>query len=272
MMKNPKMSEQMFSITNRYALVEEVTLDTREQKKDSGHPDQPTSSKGHDNKKKLDRSVIMVEWPHRHENWPRPDELDGFLDRICIFHPQGKHKTWDCDWLQGFVDEVPKTVKPANQEKKPEDSKGDFPEAHKEVNYIFGGPNSYEPKWKQKLTSWDVLEVGPTTHEYLRWSEVPITFDRGDHPNFIPKLGRYPLVVWPIIKDVKLNRVLVDGGSSLNLLFLKTFDQMGLSRSLLRSSRALLHIIVPGIAAMPIGQISLLITFETRENFRTENI
>jgi hypothetical protein len=30
MMKNPKMSEQMFSITNRYALVEEVTLDTRE--------------------------------------------------------------------------------------------------------------------------------------------------------------------------------------------------------------------------------------------------
>jgi hypothetical protein len=163
-------------------------------------------------------------------------------------------------------------VKPANQEKKPEDSKGDFPEAHKEVNYIFGGPNSYEPKWKQKLRSWDVLEVGPTTHEYLRWSEVPITFDHGDHPDFIPKLGRYPLVVCPIVKDVKLNRVLVDGGSSLNLLFLKTFDQMGLSRSLLRSSRVLLHIIVPGIAAMPIGQISLLITFETRENFRTENI
>jgi hypothetical protein len=93
MMKNPKMSEQMFSITNRYALVEEVTLDTREQKKDSGHPDQPTSSKGHDKKKKLDRSVNTVEWPHRHENWPRPDELEGFLDRICIFHPQGKQKT-----------------------------------------------------------------------------------------------------------------------------------------------------------------------------------
>jgi hypothetical protein len=26
------------------------------------------------------------------------------------------------------------------------------------------------------------------------------------------------------VKDVELNRVLVDGGSSLNLLFLKTFD------------------------------------------------
>jgi hypothetical protein len=37
-MKKPKTSEQMFSITNRYALAEEVTLDTREQK-ELGHPD-----------------------------------------------------------------------------------------------------------------------------------------------------------------------------------------------------------------------------------------
>jgi hypothetical protein len=36
-------------------------------------------------------------------------------------------------------------AKSANQEKKPKDSKGDFPEVHKEVNYIIGGPNSSEP-------------------------------------------------------------------------------------------------------------------------------
>jgi hypothetical protein len=45
----------------------------------------------------------------------------------------------------------------ADQEKKPEDPKGDFPEAHKEVNYIFGGPDSYEPKRKQKLTAREVM-------------------------------------------------------------------------------------------------------------------
>jgi hypothetical protein len=45
-MKNPRTSEQMFSIANRYALAEEVTLDTREQKKELTHPDQPSSSKG----------------------------------------------------------------------------------------------------------------------------------------------------------------------------------------------------------------------------------
>jgi hypothetical protein len=77
------------------------------------------------------------------------------------------------------------------------------------------------------------MVVSPTTPEYLKWSEVPITFDRSDLPNFVAKPGWYPLIVCPIIKDVKLNRVLIDGGSSLKILLLKTFDQMGLSRSLL---------------------------------------
>jgi hypothetical protein len=269
-MKNPRMSEQMFSITNKYALAEEAILDTREQKKESGHPNQPSSSKGHDKKRKLDHSVNTVERPHCHKEYrPRLGEFEGFLDHIFIFHPQGKQKTRDCDWLQGFADEV---LKMADHEKKPEDPKDDFPEVHKEVNYIFGVSDSYEPKRKQKLTAQEVLAVGPATPEYIRWSEVPITFDRSDHPDFIPKPGQYPLVVCPIVKDVKLNRVLVDGGSSLNLLFLKTFNQMGLSRSLLHPSWAPFHGLVPGTAAMPMGQISLPVTFGTRENFWTKNI
>jgi hypothetical protein len=151
--------------------------------------------------------------------------------------------------------------------RKPKEPKGDFPEAHKEVNYIFGGPDSYEPKRKYKLIAKEIMAIKPATPEYLRWSKVPITFDRGDHPNFIPKPGRYPLVVCPIVKDVKLNRVLVAGGSSLNLLFLKTFNQMGLSRSLLCTSQAPFHGIVPDTTATPVGQISLPVPFGTRENF-----
>jgi hypothetical protein len=115
-------------------------------------------------------------------------------------------------------------AKGANQEKKPKEPKGDFLEAHKEVNYIYGDPNSYESRQKQKLTAWEVMAVSPTTPEYLKWSEVPITFDRSDHLDFVPKLGRHPLIVCPTIKDVKLNRVLISGGSSLNILFLKTFN------------------------------------------------
>jgi hypothetical protein len=86
------------------------------------------------------------------------------------------------------------------------------------------------------------------------------------------KPGWYPLIVSPIIKDVKLNRVLVDGGSPLNILFLKTFDQMGLSRYLLCPSRAPFHGIVPGATTTPVRQISLPVTFGTWENFRMETI
>jgi hypothetical protein len=67
-MKNPRMSEQMFSIANRYALAEEATLDTREEK-ESGHPDQPNSSKGHDKKRKPDCSINAVKRPHRHNEY-----------------------------------------------------------------------------------------------------------------------------------------------------------------------------------------------------------
>jgi hypothetical protein len=68
------------------------------------------------------------------------------------------------------------------------------------------------------------MAVSLATLEYLKWSEVPISFDCSNHPNFVPKPGWYPLIVCPIIKDVRLNRVLIDGGSSLNILFLKTFN------------------------------------------------
>jgi hypothetical protein len=63
-MKNPKISEAMFAITNKYALAKEATLDAREQKKEkeSDHMDQPCSSKGHDKKRKADRSINAVEW------------------------------------------------------------------------------------------------------------------------------------------------------------------------------------------------------------------
>jgi hypothetical protein len=116
------------------------------------------------------------------------------------------------------------------------------------------------------------MAVSPATPEYLKWSEVPITFDHSDHLDFVPKSGMYPLIVSPIVKDVKLNRVLVDVGSSVNILFLKTFDQMGISRSLLRTSWAPFYGIVHGAVATPVGQISLPVTFRTQENFYTETI
>jgi hypothetical protein len=40
-----------------------------------------------------------------------------------------------------------------NQEKKPEDVKSDFLEAHKKFSYIYDRPDSYESKMMQNLTT-----------------------------------------------------------------------------------------------------------------------
>jgi hypothetical protein len=109
------------------------------------------------------------------------------------------------------------------------------------------------------------MAVRPATPEYLKWSEVPITFNHSDHLDFMPKSGQYHLIVSLIIKDVKLNRVLVNEVCSLNILFLNTFDQIGLPRSTLHPSQALFHSIVPGAAVTPI-------TFGTQEKFHTGNL
>jgi hypothetical protein len=79
----------MFVITNKYTLAEEATLGTREQKeKESGHMEQPSSSKGHDKKRKVDHSVNVVERPRHNKQYrPRLGEFEGFLDHICFFHP-----------------------------------------------------------------------------------------------------------------------------------------------------------------------------------------
>jgi hypothetical protein len=104
----------MLTITNKYALAEEATIDTRDQKKDKEprHSDQPSTSMNNDKKRKSDLCMANVERPHCNKEYqPQLGEFEGLLDRICIFHPQGKHKTRDYDRLQGFADEVLKMAK-----------------------------------------------------------------------------------------------------------------------------------------------------------------
>jgi hypothetical protein len=94
-MKNPRTSEEMLAIANKYALAKEATLNTREQKKEeSGHVDQPSTSKCYDKKRNADHSINNVERSQRNKEYqPRQGEFQGFLYHICILHPHGKHKT-----------------------------------------------------------------------------------------------------------------------------------------------------------------------------------
>ena len=65
--------------------------------------------------------------------------------------------------------------------------------------------------------------------KYLDWSEYPITFSRVDQWADIPYLGHFPLVLDPTIRNVRFKKVLIDGGSALNLLFTKALTELGLT-------------------------------------------
>jgi hypothetical protein len=78
---------------------------------------------------------------------------------------------------------------------------------------------------------------------YLKWSEVPITFDRKDHPDNVLQPGSYPLVVAPLLKSKRIHKVLMDGVSEINVLY----------ASALRPSTTPFHGVVPGIEALPLG-------------------
>ena len=99
---------------------------------------------------------------------------------------------------------------------------------------IFGGSTAYDSKRRQKVTCHEVYMTKPAMPTFLRWSESAITFDRTDHPESIPHPGRYPLVVDPIVGPKRLTKVLMDGGSGLNIMYAKTLDKMGINQTRLR--------------------------------------
>jgi hypothetical protein len=71
---------------------------------------------------------------------------------------------------------------------------------------------------------------------------------------------------------MRLTKVLMDGGSSLNIMYTKTLDAMGISQTQLHPSRAPFHNIVPGKRALHLRQIDLPVTFGDPSNFRKETL
>ena len=79
-------------------------------------------------------------------------------------------------------------------------------------------------------------------------------------------------MVDPIVDTKRLTKVLMDGGSDLNILYAKTLDTMGIDWSCVRPTRAPFHGIVLGKQAIPLEQIDLPITFGNPTNYRTETL
>jgi hypothetical protein len=103
--------------------------------------------------------------------------------------------------------------------------------------------------------------------------EVPISFSRDDQWMSFSEPGKFPLVLDPVVAEVRLTKVLIDGASGLNLIFASTLRKMGLDfKDMLVPSKSPFYGIVPGNAAHPLGTVVLPVTFGARENYCTEFI
>jgi hypothetical protein len=182
------------------------------------------------------------------------NHFDKMLNEPCPYH-QGpvKHTLEKCAmlWRHFHRAEPPAEGGRARDDNKKEDHKaGEFPEVH-DCYMIYGG------------------QVAPV---YLDWSDKPITFDQGDHPDRVPSLGKYPLVVDPVIGNVRLTKVLMDGGSSLNIIYAETLGLLRIDLSSVRAGATPFHGIIPGKRVQPLGQIDLPVCFGTPSNFRRETL
>jgi hypothetical protein len=159
-------------------------------------------------------------------------------------------------------------------DKEPEDDdQGDqthnakFQDASKTVNVIFGGDGDFGSRREQKLLLREIMSVELAALRPLCWSEVPISFSCNDQWTSFLEPDKFPLVLDPVVAEVRLTKVLIDGGSGLNLIFASTLRKMGLSfMDMLVPSKSPFYGIVPGNAAHPLSTVVLPVTFGTREN------
>jgi hypothetical protein len=195
------------------------------------------------------------------------------LKEKCPWHLEGNHTAEQCYQLRRALKDSPDPRPPHDRKgkKKADEGNDDFQEPDKTVNVLFGG---LPTKWSQKATRREVLNIEPAVPTPLRWSEIPITFSRADQWTSFSEPGRFPLVLKPVVAGSRLNKVLIDCGSGLNVLFTKTLKKMKLDIThMLTKSTSPFYSIVPGNTAIPLGSVVLSVTFgETRENYRTEYI
>jgi hypothetical protein len=85
-----------------------------------------------------------------------------------------------------------------------------------------------------------------------------------DHP------GKYPLLIDPVIRESRVKKVLVDGGSSINVTFPRTLQGLGVALKELHESDTPFFGIMPTEGEYPLGHIYMSVTFGTLENYRTK--
>jgi hypothetical protein len=113
-----------------------------------------------------------------------------------------------------------------------------------------------------------IIKDGPAARP--EWAKVPITFTEED---FRLKSTNHndAMVIKVNVAGCIIRKILVDNGSSSDILFLKTFEKMNLSQHMLHPPEYPL-LGFGGKPIKPVGKIPLPVSFRDLDNARTETI
>jgi hypothetical protein len=288
--KTPTRASELMDITTKFASGQEaVEAIFWKDKQPQGRQqeDVPEASAQRSTKKKgkkksqtkrdaADADLVAAAEHRNPRKPPRGANLfDKMLKESCPYH-QGlvKHTLEECVMLRRYFHKVgpPAEGGKAHDNDKKEGHKAEeFPEVH-DCFMIYGGQVANASARHRKQERREVCSVKVAAPVYLDWSDKPITFDQGDHPDRVPSPGKYPLVVDPVIGNVRLTKVLMDGGSSLNIIYAETLGLLQIDLSAIRAGAAPFHGIIPGKRVQPLGQLDLPVCFGTPSNFRKETL
>src|SRR3954469_18233099 len=98
-------------------------------------------------------------------------------------------------------------------------------------------------------------------------AETDITFSQRDQPPAITRPGHAPLVLDAQIGGYYMDRVFMDGGRTLNIIFTSTLRKMLIPRLVWKKSGTTIYDVVPGEAAASLGTIELDVIFGSKGNF-----
>jgi hypothetical protein len=197
--------------------------------------------------------------------------FDDTLKKPCPYHKTPvNHSLEQCDMLKKYYSRAAVKEGEARKDGGDDDAGGFL--AVENIFLIFGGPTVDMSNNQRKRERHGVLAAEKAPPSFLDWSEDAITFSREDHLNRIPNPGQYPLVVDPVIRNARFSKVLMDGGSNLNILYAHTLRLLGIGLDQLRPSTMPFHGVMPGKRVQPLGQIDFPVWFGTPDNFRKETL
>ena len=203
----------------------------------------------------------------------RSDQAKRDTTKYCEFRKDHDHRTDDYIQLRKEIEYLIKqghlcryiAPKDRNKAPPPPPRQPAPPQHHQplgEINVISwgfagGGESSLARKAHLcSIKSGETLEVQALSKS--PWLDTTITFSDSDmegcqHPH------DDPLVIWSIVANKTVHRVLMDNGSSTDIIFASAFDKMGIGREKLEQMSA--HLLgFLGEKVLPLGSTQLVLT------------